>query len=54
MNSETGKWNWAKFKDFSNLMENDMLKEEATIMHKACFDGKLYNIYFNNKLFIVE
>lgn len=44
MNSDTGKWNWNKIKEFADLMENDLLKSEATIIQKSCFDG---NFFFN-------
>ncbi|XP_026805752.1 uncharacterized protein LOC113548865 [Rhopalosiphum maidis] len=38
MNTETGKWNWAKFKQLSNLLDNEILKNEANILQKNCFD----------------
>lgn len=39
MNSETGKWNEAKFKELSTLMENEILKQEADIIYTHCKDG---------------
>lgn len=38
MNPETGKWNWARFKELSELIDNEMLKTEADILKKNCYD----------------
>lgn len=39
MNIDTGKWNWARFKELAKLMENDMLINESNIMQAHCIDG---------------
>lgn len=39
MNPETGKWNWARLNELSNLIDNDMLKAETEILKKNCYDG---------------
>ncbi|KAL5244078.1 hypothetical protein ACI65C_011488 [Semiaphis heraclei] len=38
MDSDTGKWNWARFKELSELMDNEMLRNESTIMQTHCMD----------------
>uniref|UniRef100_A0A2S2NHT6 Uncharacterized protein n=1 Tax=Schizaphis graminum TaxID=13262 RepID=A0A2S2NHT6_SCHGA len=38
MNTETGKWNWDKYKQLTTLLENEMLKNEADILQQHCFD----------------
>ncbi|XP_015372996.1 PREDICTED: uncharacterized protein LOC107168189 [Diuraphis noxia] len=38
MNSDTGKWNWARFKELSELMNNEMLKNESIILQTHCMD----------------
>lgn len=40
MNPETGKWDWAKFNELSELIDNEMLKTETDILKKNCYDGK--------------
>lgn len=42
MNVDTGKWNWARFKEISNLFDNEMLKKEAKIMETTCLDGDTF------------
>ncbi|KAL4119100.1 hypothetical protein QTP88_011958 [Uroleucon formosanum] len=39
MNTDTGKWNWARFKELSELMENELLKQESKILQEHCIDG---------------
>jgi len=39
MNKDTGKWNWARFKELSDLMENELLMNESKILQTHCIDG---------------
>lgn len=39
MNTDTGKWNWARFKELSELMESELLKKESKILQEHCIDG---------------
>lgn len=51
MDPVTGKWNWAKFKEYSDLMENEALKSEAESMHKHCHDGNFleyFKLFYHN------
>ncbi|VVC26169.1 Hypothetical protein CINCED_3A023337 [Cinara cedri] len=38
MDPETGKWNWAKLKEMSNLLTDQTLINEAKNMEAHCFD----------------
>nr|APB03435.1 odorant-binding protein 14 [Sitobion avenae] len=38
MNKDTGKWNWARFKELAELMENNLLRNETNLMQTHCMD----------------
>lgn len=44
MNRDTGKWDWDRIKELSDLMENDLMKNEAKIINSACYDGDIFII----------